>query len=62
MIKQPFQPLPQPKKVISPRVKALEAQKEQLKKKMGLKGSINEGDLINKSKSQLRRIAIMGLI
>lgn len=63
MNKKPFVPIPQPKKVISPKVKSLTRKANDFKREMGIKGKIKAGDLINKSKTLSKKdVAIMGLV
>jgi hypothetical protein len=60
---KPFTPLPQPVRVDSPRLKALKKQSNQIKNKLGIRGEINTGDLINKAKTiSKEKLSIMGMV
>lgn len=63
MSKIPYVPLPQPKKVESPQTKAAIRTANMAKRKMGMRGDFQAGELINKSKSMSKeKLAILGLI
>ncbi len=62
-MKQPFVMPAQPKPVVSQRTKEAIRQANAAKRKMGMRGDFQAGDLINKSKSMSKeKLAILGLI
>lgn len=55
-------PVAQPKYTPSPKLKALTIKANKMKRRMGLKGTAQAGDLINRAKTLKKKVAIMGLI
>ena len=60
--KKPFVPLPQPKQIISKQQRVANRQANEVKKRLGVRGKVEAGDLYNKGLTQKERLSIKGLI
>lgn len=61
--KNGLEPLPEPKKSVSLRMKSINKATSELKKKLGVRGELTPGALINKSKTPSKqKLAIKGLV
>ena len=60
--KKPFVPLPQPKQIISREQRMANKQASEIKKRLGVRGKVEAGDLYNKALTQKEKLSIKGLI